>query len=361
MSTTPPASFPPLPPHSLSATSYGAPIIDDDREKLESAPSIDPALGGEKQGGDSDGGATDGRYGQRPQSTRRIKIEELLCIDGVPPPPPAAPSILSDENRQELKTIYNTAYAPGMDKFLDTHWFSERGCDHLMANSVLCDQFTMLIHRYAMNSQDPVFSAQLAITKSLEAMVVWSMLCLCRKVAQTTTESGEVNEDEVKDGVVDAAKRLEIFEALITGDYRSDDSAPQGPDGSKPNGSALLGQLKSKEYEFWRSIHAFLTIKRENENSAEAIESTLATTRSLLENRENRDVIYSMMIARHLGGQVPGFPDSMQAPETNDEKDVHAKLAVARRLLEEESAGKGTNQVVLRLCGAACRSWSVKR
>lgn len=241
-----------------------------------------------------------------------------------------------------------------MDKFLETRWFAERGVNHLMENSVLCDQFMMLIHRYGMNPQDPNYYVHLSITQSLEAMVVWSMLGMCRKIANTKNEAGQVNEDEVKEGVLDAAKRLEIFEALVTGEYVSPDSAPQDVE---TNTNGLASQLKSREQEFWRSVHTFLTLRDDNPDSAQGIENALSSCRGLLENRENRDVIYSIMIVRHIGANKI---DTKQ-PETNDEKDTNAKLAVAKRLVEDEASGKGTNQVVQRLCGVAARSWALKR
>ena len=298
------------------------------------------------------------------ETAKRTKIEDLLCINGISPPPPAPPSSLSDTTKQEITHIYNTAYAPGMDKFLETRWFSERGVKYLLANSILCDQFANLVHRYAMNPQDPNYYVHLGITQSLEAMVVWSMLGMCRVIASKKDDSGQVSEEEVKEdideGVLDAAKRLEIFEALVTGSYISSDSAPQNL-GNKHNNTPLHGQLKSREQEFWRSVHTFLTIREGNADSARAIDEALLTCRGLLENRENRDVIYSIMIVRHIGARIPGFPNEIKQPETNDERDSNAKLTVAKRLVEDEAGGKGTNQVVQRLCGVAARSWALKQ
>ena len=211
-----------------------------------------------------------------------------------------------------------------------------------------------------MNPQDPNYYVHLSITQSLEAMVVWSMLGMCRATANTKDSSGHVNEDEVKDGVLEAAKRLEIFEALVTGKYMSSDSAPQDVD-HKHLGTPLHNQLKSREQEFWRSVHTFLTLRDVEVDSAKAIDEALGSCRGLLENRENRDVIYSIMVVRHIGARTSEFPDRLKQPETNDEKDATAKLAVAKRLVEEEASGKGTNQVVQRLCGVAARSWALKQ
>ena len=259
--------------------------------------------------------------------------------------------------KEEIQKIYKMAYASGMDKFFETRWFSERAISQLMENSVLCDQFAMLTQRFAMNPHDPAYPVQLQVTQSLEAMVVWSMLGLCRKVANTKDAAGNVNEDDVKEGVLEAAKRLEIFQALILGKYMSPESAPKGPETTQ-NGTGLEGQMKSRGYEFWHLVHRFL-IRREDSGESPQVEEVLSSCRSLLESREPRDVIYSIMVARHYGPQVPGFPNHMKQPKTSDEINIDSKLAVAKKLLEDEAGGRGTNQVVQRLCGMAVRSWSL--
>ncbi|KAL9104099.1 MAG: hypothetical protein Q9163_000901 [Psora crenata] len=352
---TPPAQYAMPTPQCYTPASYGAPVFSPDNAASETSQNtaIDPALESSLQENIGDDDPLIGP--EQARRAKRSKLEDLLCINGISPPPPAPPSILAEEMREEVKQIYNTAYAPGMDKFLETRWFTERGANHLMANSVLCDQFALLIHRYAMNPQDPSYYVHLGITQSLEAMVVWSMLGMCRKVAK----DGEEADMEVKESLLDAAKRLEIFEALVTGEYMEPNSAPKDPE-IKPTGTPLQGQLKAREHEFWRLVHTFLTLRDDDASTAKAIGDTLSTCRGLLESRENRDVIYSIMIVRHLGARVPEFPNVKQ-PETNDEKDTNAKLAVAKRLVEDEASGKGTNQVVQRLCGVAARSWMLKR
>ena len=251
------------------------------------------------------------------------------------------------------------AYASGMDKFFETRWFSERGLGHLLANSVLCDQFVNLIRRFAMNQQDPAYAVELRITHSLEAMVVWSMLGMCRKVAFIKSESEEIDAEDLTAGVVEASKRVEIFEALVTGNYLSPESAQTEP--SKANGSALEGQLKTREIEFWSLVNRFLAIREDSPTAMKDINETLTSCRNLLESREQRDVLYSIMVARYFGPKLQGFPNQMKQPETNDETDISTKLTVAKRFLEDEAGGRGTNQVVQRLSGIAVRSWSLRR
>ena len=43
-----------------------------------------------------------------------------------------------------------------------------------------------------------------------------------------------------------------------------------------------------------------------------------------------------------------------------DELDPKTKLRVARRFVESEANGKGTSQVVQRVCGMVVRGWTVR-
>lgn len=199
-----------------------------------------------------------------------------------------------------------------------------------------------------------------AATQSLEASVVWSMMGLCRHVANTpNTTNGQASHPEVDDDVKDAAARLEVFEKLISGEYL--DPEPELKTENTTNGTAFEEQLKYREREFWRLVSTFLTVRDDEASSAKEIDDTLGSCRSLLDSRENRDVVYSIAIARHVGQRMAEFPNNIQQPASNDEQDARTKLYVAKKFIEDEANGKGTNQVIQRLCGMAMRSWTVRR
>lgn len=295
-------------------------------------------------------------------TAKRSKIEELLCLRGYSPPPAAPPGPLPAATKDEIQKIWLAVYAPGIDKFLETRWFGMRGLAHLMENSRLCSQFAAVISRFTTQPDpaDPNNYHHYYVTQSLEATVIWSMMGLCRQVAsKSNSENGEIDELDVKEGVHEAAKRLETFEILVTGEYLEVESAPP-PSDAESNGTALDNQLKTRERKFWSLVHAFLTKHDDEASSAKEIDDTLAACRMLLDSRENRDVIYSIMIARHVGARMAEFPNNLQQPESNDEADNRNKLAVAKRFIEDQGV-RGTNQVVQRLCGMAVRSWTLKR
>ena len=295
---------------------------------------------------------------------QRTKIEQLLCLRNYTPPPPVPPAPVSTTQKDEIKEIWLSAYAPGIDKFLETRWFGMRGLNHLLENQRLCNQFLAMIDRFTAQQDplDPNYHHKYCITQSLEATVIWAMMGMCRQVTsrvKSENESEEIDELDVKEGVHEAAKRLEIFEVLVTGEYLDTEPGEKESDEGS-NASGLNNQLKTRERRFWSLVHKFLTIRDDEASSAKEIDDTLASCRQLLDSRENRDVIYSIMIARHVGARMAEFPNNLPQAESNDEADNRNKLAVAKTFIEEQGV-RGTNQVVQRLCGMAVRSWALKR
>lgn len=293
-------------------------------------------------------------------AAKRTKIDDLLALGGVQPPAPTLPTSISPLVYDEIKRIYTTVYALGIDKFLETRWFSSRGLSYALNDQRLCERFAALISRFGIASQPGDYET-LAVTQSLEASVVWSLMGLCRRAAaDPTVTNGQVNYQAGNDGVHDAAKRLEIFESLVSGQYL--DAEPLPPEDEAARNSPVFDeQLRFREREFWRLMGRFLTLRDDEASSAKDTDDTLVASRNLLDSRENRDVIYSIAIARHLGQRMAEFPDNLQQPSTNDEQDAKAKLYVAKKFIEDEAMGKGTTQVIQRMCGMAMRSWTMGR
>jgi len=296
-----------------------------------------------------------------PITAKPTKIEELLNVGGVPPPDYKPLSSLPPSHLDAVRTLFTTTYAGAIDKFLETRWFATRGLTHLLADRTLCERFSHLAERFENTASNPPDYRQALLTQSLEAHVVWQTMLLCRQVSEKSINN-PANYIEVNEGVHDAAKRLEVFETLVTNQYLDSEplssiNQPPGP----PNGQ-FDATLKFRECEFWRLVSNFLTIRDDEAAAANNLDDILADIRKLLDSRENRDVIYSIAIARHVGqrmaeGSKPLGLGDRGGELNNDENDPRNKLKVARTFVESEANGRGTTQVVTRLCGMAIRSW----
>ena len=310
------------------------------------------------------------------------KIEDILNVGaGFVPPVVAASASMAPNVRDLVKETYSSVYGNGIDKFLETRWFTTRGLTHLLQNPLLCEKYAMLISRFditaASNYQENL------VTQSLEAHVVWETMLLCRQVSasiNTTNDSSAVI--ETNEGVHDAAKRVEVFEALITNQQLdpanaiTETSGQAGSITTLTTTTALDDQLKTRERDFWRLVSKFCTLKYSpqappatgseasagpSSNPATEIDGVLGETRVLLDSRENRDVLYSIAIARHWGQRLAERAEAeggkLEQPVSNDEGDPRNKLRVARDFITAEAGGKGTTQVVQRICGMAVMSW----
>ncbi|KAL6233179.1 hypothetical protein BDW75DRAFT_232212 [Aspergillus navahoensis] len=284
---------------------------------------------------------------------KQVQISDLLALRGIPPPPPHPITALPPNRLEEIQAVFLATYAPAIDRFFETRWFSEKALSHLLANAQLMAEYSALIEAFNGNLSDPNVLARL---ESFEASVVWSTMTLCRHVMNVS------NGSQPDYDLLATSKRLDVIEAMITGDHLDSNPLAQFPTrqpAAKP--PSLPDQLMQRQLDFWSAIGHFLTLHDNEASAAKEIDDTLGRCRTLLDTYENRDVIYSIAIARHLGQRWADFPHSFPQPITTNEKDAGAKLYVAQKFLEQEAGGKGTTQVIKRLCGMVVRSWYVSR
>ncbi|KAE8348091.1 hypothetical protein BDV28DRAFT_113466 [Aspergillus coremiiformis] len=286
---------------------------------------------------------------------KQVQISDLLALRGIPPPPPHPITALPPNRLEEIKAVFLATYAPAIDKFFETRWFQEKALTHLLANAQLMAEYSALIEAFNdQNLSDPNVIARL---ESFEASVVWSSMTLCRHVMNVSNGNHDQDYD-----LLASSKRLDVIEAMITGEHLDSNPLAQFPPQETPsNPPSLSDQVTQRSLDFWSAIGYFLTLHDNEASSAKEIDDTLARCRTLLDTFENRDVIYSVAIARHLGQRWADFPRSFPQPIATNEKDAGAKLYVAQKFLEQEAEGKGTTQVIKRICGMVLRSWIVSR
>lgn len=188
----------------------------------------------------------------------------------------------------------------------------------------------------------------MAYTSSVEARVVWGLACMVR-AAGSEAANGLKNEGGLPapDDAVEAGNRLTVFENLLCGDIAERNALTKPTPGGDPH--------RLRELDFWYNLGKFVTL--DQATSVQHMDETLAALRSLLDGRENRDVLYSIAIVRAMSNRVAEYSEQ-ERPLHLDETDPRSKLAVAKRFVKDEANGAGTTNVIRRLCELATRSWN---
>ncbi|KAH6663867.1 hypothetical protein B0J14DRAFT_494267 [Halenospora varia] len=274
-------------------------------------------------------------------------VNELLALGGVAPPP--SNGITQIPNAlDETKHLFYSIYAPGIENFLETKWYSAKGLDKLLGDRSLMDQFATLLTQFAKTAtqNDP---KELAYTSSVEARIVWALNNMVRTAATEAPPRQESKSVPSADDPVEAGNRLTVFENLLTGRVTTYNPLTRPIPGSTDH-------HRLRELEFWHTLGQFVSIKEEDPNSTKDIDNCMSALRNLLDGRENRDVLYSIVVIRAIGPRVTEYAEGEQ-PLQLDESDNRSKLLVAKKFIMDEASGAGTTNVIRRLCELAARSW----
>ncbi|KAL8712317.1 MAG: hypothetical protein Q9220_003468 [cf. Caloplaca sp. 1 TL-2023] len=285
------------------------------------------------------------------------RMDELIASETDPHSAPPPIQSLPPASYEDVTLCYQRVYGPQIDKFLETQWFSARALEYVLKDARLCERFASLVSRFNVDPSSPTYHQMLAATKSLEASVIWSIMSTARRVASLNQSSSQRNPEDTSAGVLDAAKRVEILESLLLGQYL-DTEAPAAAESAR-NGTAFQAQLNQREREFWQLLHRFLTIHDDEASASHELDEILLDTRRLLDSKENRDVLYSIAVVRLHGGR-----ENLDNPPQLNHSASHVPdkgIKIAKEFLEGQATGKGTTQVVQRLCGMAVKSWTLPR
>lgn len=261
----------------------------------------------------------------------------------------ANPDLASNSSTlDEVKHLYYSIYAPGLESFLESKWFSVKGLAKLLDDKSLLEQFAGLLDQFSKTA--PHDTRGIHYTASVEARVVWALASMVRSVVAEQNGTKDFKPVPANDDPAEAARRLTVFETLLTGKV-----ATNNPVTAPIAGSTDHHRLR--ELEFWYTLGTFVTLQDGDADSAKAIDDSLSALRNLLDGRENRDVLYSIAVVRAIGPRVSEYTES-EAPLHLDESDNKSKLLVAKKFVADEASGNGTTNVIRRLCDLATRSWT---
>ncbi|KAK8029882.1 hypothetical protein PG993_011173 [Apiospora rasikravindrae] len=271
-----------------------------------------------------------------PPRTPKLPINQLVVMSGVALPKlQASPSaaLLSD-----VRGLLAEIYGPGLERFFESGWFTrEQTLDMLMADKTTTDVLAAFLNTISSVGANEPHSLDYPATT--EPLVVWKATLACF-AAPSNQQMNAGRSLPSPDDVVEARNRLTILDALISGDVLSQN--PLQPMLSEGDFHRL------REFEFWFYLGEFLTIKSDpNHPMPPNREEILAKMRTVLDGRENRDVLYAIAIMR---AYTPEFPADFERtlPAHLDESMPVSKLAVARKFIQDEAKVTGGTTNVVR-------------
>jgi hypothetical protein len=261
------------------------------------------------------------------------------------PANPDAPSTTNDE----IKHLYFSLYVPGLELFLETKWYDPKGMEHLLTDKALMDEFvatTRVFQAYVEGDQK-----RMDFTSNSEARLCWSLASMVHKAVEQLHGLKSTGLVPLVDDPVEAAHRLNVYEALLTGRVASHNPLTQPVPGSTDH-------HRLRELEFWYNLGNLVCLRDDDPSSTKDIDTILAAVRHILDGRENRDVLYSMAVVRVLANRVGSDWSLEDVPAHLDEEDNRSKLLVAKQFIEKEASGLGTTNIIRRFCEMFTRTFT---
>jgi hypothetical protein len=286
----------------------------------------------------------------------KLTIDELFDLNDIPPQLPirGVPDLHSPEVNKQLEEFYNFEYAHALDKLFETSWYTTLGFATLTADHKLHEFAVQCMEEMRAKPASYGQTAPMPTLASLEARLVWSLAAMPRVHHHHNT-----NNTSPSLITRELLPRLDTVEHLLTGRYLDVSRVP-------PAAAAELGgdqDVKSTQQAFWHYLGRFTSL-RDDQGDAHTLESIsreLANMRVILNVLENRDVLYSIAVARHIGGRIPEWsPHTPHLPLSNDPNDDVNKLHVAYGFVRTEDQ-RGTSQVIQRICSMSLRAWVLQQ
>jgi hypothetical protein len=241
---------------------------------------------------------------------------------------------VEDDALGEIQHYYRNDLAPGLDRLLETDYFTTSGVGKLLATRSLLSEIAELLRHFT-RVGGPNMAQEEYRCRATEARAVWHILMLCRPDVDANSTITTVTDLTTPHG------RLDVLEALLT------------------NRQISQQNIKSQNADlFWVELAKFLTNRVDDPATAVDTDHSLHQCRTRLSGRENRDVIYSLMVTRHHAWKVSGFPHSMH-PESGGESSHVNKVYIAHKFIADEAGYRGTNHPIQRICDMAMRSWAI--
>jgi white-opaque regulator 2 len=277
-----------------------------------------------------------------------MKVDDLVAL-GAPTPPPRA-AVPSRETIDDISRLYYDIYVPGLTMLFETKWyrFKPQGANPaatLLNNRPVTDMFASFLESLsAVTSPD---SSAMATVGLLESRLVWALAAMAYTVpAGINTPS---DEPVPADDATEARNRLAVVDTLLSGGHLIKNPCLPPP--------KSVEAQRRREFLFWWWLAEYLCQQENAENQNQNQGEPLAQLRKLLDGRENRDFLYSLVVVRELAPKFqPGYERDL--PQQRDEADPRSKLAGAVKFIRSEAHPTGgTTNVIRRFAELAIKAF----
>lgn len=246
----------------------------------------------------------------------------------------------------EITKVYHEMYAGALSGLFETSWFyfTEDGKMTFPRQDRVLDvmaTFLKLLSSTALSNGD-----EGARLEGPEVRVVWELALIANHGPQPERNARPSALPSWTDPV-EARSRVLVVETLLGGENLS--SNPLTPPYHDKDTARV------RQFDFWYTLAELIRWRgdRHDPKNTKLRQDCLARMRSLLDGRENRDVLYSIAVVREMTPTYGLFDERTVPPQLN-ETDPRSRFNVANRFIinQTRADGGGTN-VVRRLCQIA--------
>ena len=254
-------------------------------------------------------------------------------------------------NIREVEDLYRLHYAHGLDKVFETQWYTTYGWNHFRQDASLVDFAGRCAERFKVHIDEMTVRA----VQSLESQLVWRLVTMPRSSWGDTHCASNAPDAPA---LSELFPRIDVVEHLLTGQFLTVARAPPPPPTFDQK-----DQVKDDQLSFWHRLGYAVSVRDDtpDPSALAQMHDALVATRGLLNGVESRDVLYSMLVGRHIGGRYSYFHPDHSLPRTDNPAHELDKLEVARQyLFDLDQRGWGSTQVIQRLCSMTRRGWIVQ-
>ncbi|KAG8625978.1 hypothetical protein KVT40_006379 [Elsinoe batatas] len=271
-----------------------------------------------------------------------VRMDTLSSIKGLPQFQPMSPTQLPEADINEVKSLYLHQHAPALNVFFETTWYTDVG-DRFLFTHPNDVQFFLHASR-TLRTRPPPPHPSAGHLPAYETKLIWLFATLPR-VAWEIHQSADGK-------LADLLHRLDVVEHLITGAILPINLVPPAPLAPPNPGRDNVPPPDFVSNSFWHHLGLFTAQDDTSQwfnlrsHTHRNLTESMNAMRQILSVLENRDVLYSIAVARHIGGRLKRLEtDLPPTSKSADPEEPLNKFNVAWKFLADEEMG-GTTGVV---------------